>query len=544
MLDQALVALAGLGFFLAGLHILSEVVRTLAVRQVRVALSRLSKVPFSSALTGSLLGAVTQSTSAAAFVCIGLLNSRAMNFPTALSISSWSGVGTSLLVFMASVDLRLAALFALSLVALFYLASLHRSDAGRRTTELLLAVGVTLLGLAMVKDAGHVLEQNSWAREFFTFSSESWIYGFLIGLVITLVMQSSSTVSILAVALSATGLLPLLDAIVLVCGANVGSGLSVALISSHLTGLPRQLAVWQAVVKGIGSLTILALALALFATGAMDDHITQLLALPTVIALTYLLLNLSGAILSGVFQKPLMRLLEAAAPVDREKQQFEPEFIIDEATEDPEIALLLAQREQSRLIGLLPNALAPLRPEEADTASPLGNTQRRDLTLRLLEQVSGFVSEAVDRHPQNGDVSGLLLVQRCNDHLMSIVETLHGFVGELSGLKETAPHERAMCSSMTETLHLLLSLAADQANGSAEDSETLGKLTSDRSEIMKRFRNEIILESTHTQANREALFVATGFFERLIWLIRQLSTDLDAVANAAAIWGTKSAETV
>jgi phosphate:Na+ symporter len=71
MLTQALMAFAGLGFFFAGLNMLSGVVRSFAAKQVRVALARLAKVPFSNAVAGTLLGAVTQSTSAAAYVCIG-----------------------------------------------------------------------------------------------------------------------------------------------------------------------------------------------------------------------------------------------------------------------------------------------------------------------------------------------------------------------------------------------------------------------------------------------------------------------------------------
>ena len=158
MLSQALLAFAGLGFFFAGLNMLSGVVRSFGVRQVRVALKYLSRLPFSNALAGTMLGAVTQSTSAAAYVCIGLLQSRAIAFASALGISAWSGVGTALLVFLASIDLRLAALAALALVAVLHLAAMHRHDTGRRMTELLLAVGVTLIGLAMVKDAGH----ESW----------------------------------------------------------------------------------------------------------------------------------------------------------------------------------------------------------------------------------------------------------------------------------------------------------------------------------------------------------------------------------------------
>ena len=534
MLTQALLAFAGLGFFFAGLNMLSGVVRSFAARQVRVALARLSKVPFSNAVAGTLLGAVTQSTSAAAYVCIGLLQSRAISFPAALTISAWSGVGTSLLVFLASIDLRLAALFALSLVAMLHLASAHRHDAGRRVTELLLAVGVTLIGLAMVKDAGHVLEQNAWAREFFTFSSESWVYGFLIGFAITLVMQSSSTVSILAIAMSAAGLLPLASAVVLVCGANLGSGLSVALLSSHLTGLPRQLAIWQAIVKGLGTLVVLSVAMVLFASGTIESHVAPAFPVPTLIAITYLLLNLAGALLAGALRKPLLDILETFAPLDKEKQQFEPAFLMDEAVDDPETAFVLAQQEQSRLVGLLPDALSPLRPDQADAVTQLDNDERRGLSEALVAEIESFVSEAVNRHPQNADFGGLLLLQRCNNHILPLIDALHGYVGELSALKDPAPHEQVMCGSMTESLHFLLGLVADQAKGEDAEGEMLKRLTTDRSAVMTRFRNEIAVNGAQSNANREALFVATGLFERMVWLVRQLSTDLDLAGSALA----------
>jgi phosphate:Na+ symporter len=534
MLNQALMAFAGLGFFFAGLNMLSSVVRSFAARQVRVALARLSKVPFSNAVAGSLLGAVTQSTSAAAYVCIGLLQSRAITFPAALSISAWSGVGTSLLVFLASIDLRLAALFALAMVALLHLASVHRNDAGRRITELLLAIGVTLIGLAMVKDAGHVLEQNAWAREFFAFSSESWIYGFLIGFAITLVMQSSSTVSILAVAMSAAGLLPLDSAVVLVCGANLGSGLSVALLSSHLTGLPRQLAMWQAVVKGLGTIVVLSAAMVLFASGTIQSHVAPLFSVPTLIAITYLLLNLVGAVLAGALRRPLLDVLETLAPLDKEKQQFEPAFLMDEAVDDPETAFVLAQQEQSRLVGLLPDALSPLRPDQADAVTQLENGQRRNLSAALIGDIETFVSEAVNRHPQNADFSGLLLLQRCNNHILPLIDALHAYVEELGALKDPAPQEQVMCGSMTESLHFLLSLVADQAAGEDPEGDMLKRLTNDRSAVMTRFRNEIVVNGAQSNANREALFVATGLFERMVWLVRQLSTDLALASGDAA----------
>jgi len=532
MLDETLVALAGLGFFLAGLNMLSDVVRSLAARRLRAALARFGRLPLANPLAGSVLGAITQSSSAAAFVCIGLLNARAITFPAALSLSAWAGVGTSLLVFMAAVDLRAVALAALSIVGLLYLGSLHRGDTGRRTAELLLAAGITLFGLTMLKGTGHALADSPWVREFFTFASESWIYSFLIGFLVTLVMQSASTVSILAVMLSATGLIPLHAAVVLVCGANAGSGMSVAMISAHLSGQPRQLALWQAVVKLLGALAVLPLAILAPEGGGSVPALTGMLSVPTLLSITYLLVNVFGALLSRLFRAPLLRLLDVMAPIDRDRQQFEPEFILDEAAEDPETAFSLARQEQAKLVSLLPAALSPLRPEEEQAEALLDNTARRGLAASLAREISDFVSEAVANHPHGSDVSGLLLLQRCNGHILSLVDALHGYVGELSSLGETTGQDKAMCLSMTETLHLLLGLASEQAMGDDGNRDMLARLTRDRSEVMTRFRQQIVGTDAPSNATRESLFVATGLFERIVWLVGQLSSDLGDIGRS------------
>lgn len=531
MLEGTLAAFAGLGFFLAGLHMLSDAVRGLAARRLRVALARMARLPFGNVLAGSMLGAITQSTSASAFICIGLLNARAVSFAAALSISAWASVGTSILVFLASVDLRVLALLALALVGLLYLASLHRDEAGRRLTDLLLAIGVTLFGLTMLKATGHGLADNRWVMEFFTFASDAWIYSFIIAFIVTLLMQSSSTVSALAVMLSAAGVVPLESAMVMVCGANAGSGMSVALVSSHLTGLPRQLALWQAVVNLLGALAVLP-----FAVMVQDSaQLKALLPVPVLLSVAYLAINLLGAIISSLLSKPLLGLLGKIAPANRELQRFEPEFILDEATEDPETAFILGRREQAKLVSLLPAALDAVRHGEVQdggSAEDTGrdNDTRRRLALGLAGEISDFVSEAVSRHPGGTEVTALLLLQRCNEHIGSIIDALHGYVRELSTLTAMTGREQAMCESMTESLHLLLGLVADEADGDMSNHAVLEKLTGDRSETMTRFRAQIVAQEEQSHANREPLFVATGLFERTVWLVRQLSTDLSEIS--------------
>ena len=316
---------------------------------------------------------------------------------------------------------------------------------------------------------------------------------------------------------------------VMVCGANAGSGVSVALISSHLTGPPRQLALWQAVVKLIGALAVLPFAVMM----PLSVPFAALLPVPVLLSVVYLVINLIGAILSGLLRSPLLRLLEWMAPADRDLQRFEPEFILDEASEDPGTAFILARREQAKLVSLLPAALDPVRHGEAENDASLDNDARRGLALSLAGDISDFVSEAVSRHPIGAEVTALLLLQRCNEHISSIIDALHGYVRELSSLTAMTEREQTMCESMTESLHLLLGLVADEAEGDMSNHAMLERLTADRSEAMTRFRQQIVGHEEQSHANREPLFVATGLFERMVWLVRQLSADLGDISDAA-----------
>jgi hypothetical protein len=52
--------------------------------------------------------------------------------------------------------------------------------------------------------------------------------------------------------------------------------------------------------------------------------------------------------------------------------------------------------------------------------------------------------------------------------------------------------------------------------------------------VMTRFRGQIIEHHSESNTNREALYVATGLFERIVWLIRELATDQGTLLSEAS----------
>ena len=168
---QIISFLAGLGFFFTGLHYLSASMQPIFSGKLRSILITFTRGPFSSALTGSFLGVITQSTSAATFLCLGLLNSGALTINRALAMVAWSGSGTALLVFLVSIDIKTAGFFSLGIVGLMHLLNLTKDIKTKQIAAVFLAFGLLLFGLSLIKETGHVLNTSTWARDFFIFSS-------------------------------------------------------------------------------------------------------------------------------------------------------------------------------------------------------------------------------------------------------------------------------------------------------------------------------------------------------------------------------------
>jgi phosphate:Na+ symporter len=517
LVHQSVSALAGLGLFLSGLHMLATSTQQIAGRRVRKFLGRHAKGTLSAAMAGTLLGAVTQSSSAAAFICIGLLGSGALELSTALALSAWASVGTSLLVFLAAINMQLLGLYALGVVGITSLLNVNRYKRSRDVTALIFSMGLLFLGLGLIKEGAAGLRETAWVVEFFRVSAEFPVLGFLLGVVVTLVTQSSGTVSILALTLNLSGVLPLEEAIFIVCGANLGSGLSIAMATSHLVGQPRQLALWQCFVKFAGVIALMPLWV--FWPGGMSalvSVLTQHLSVSALIAYVYLALQVLGAVLSGLFVKSLLPCLIRLAPEPLLFTRFAPRHLYAEAVVEPGLALPLARLEQARLLAELPAYLDPLRLGEVDPAGVLPNGERHQAAEQLLAQIVEFVTETASNSRSDDDVATIFALTARNEAIHSLQDSLHSFVNTLDGIGH-----QELASAMVESLHLILTLLVETLSGQQDNREFLVDLTADRGDLMEGIRQSLLLDSTD-RGSRQSLFVATSMFERLIWLVRQV----------------------
>jgi phosphate:Na+ symporter len=94
--NGTLQALGGLGLFLFGMVILTEGLRSLAGRSLRLALCRFTRSPATGALTGAVTTAVVQSSSATTVAAVGFVGAGLITFPQSLGIIFGANIGTTI----------------------------------------------------------------------------------------------------------------------------------------------------------------------------------------------------------------------------------------------------------------------------------------------------------------------------------------------------------------------------------------------------------------------------------------------------------------
>ncbi|MFW6341319.1 MAG: Na/Pi cotransporter family protein, partial [Wenzhouxiangella sp.] len=505
---------AGLGLFFIGVKAIGSHLKEMSGRRFRLMMARATRRPLWSAALGTLAGAVTQSTNAVTFIMVSMTTAGLLDVRRALPIVAWANVGTAVLVMVATLDIHLLVLYLLGLVGLAYYLGLHEHDRFRHLVGALFGVGLLFLGLWLIKSGAAPLKDIPWVQSFLQFSAESLILAFLVGLVLTLVMQSSATVSVIAVTMTTVGLLDLDQTIMIVFGASIGSGLAVFLMSANLRGTSRQLALVQVWLKVIGVLVVLPLflvelwfdlpGLKALSTLPADDLATR-------IAWIYLLLQVASAASVSLLGGPLLALAARWSPEDPAESLGRPKYLYDQALDDAESALDLAEREQGRLVERLPGYLDSLR-EDAVQTSTVALDVLHPASKAVAGEIARFVADLMAR-PQSGDtLERVVNVHARNDLLVHLQEACHDLVETLAPPLEDQSAQ-ALRASLLESLHMLLSLLADSLDGDADDLALLQDTSQDRSGLMERIRGELIATDRGLSPVSQArLFASTSLF--------------------------------
>lgn len=533
---------AGLGLFFIGVKLVGEHLKQLSGRRFRNIVAKAVNNSVRGALLGILAGAVTQSTNAVAYLATSMTAAGLLSLRGAMPVVIWANLGTSALVLAATVNIRILVLYLLGIVGGAFYFNLDRSNRFRHLIGALLGVALLFLGLQFIKQGAVPLRELDAVRDMLELGADSYLMVFGIGAALTLVAQSSATVSIVAVAMTSVGLLTMSQTMMVIYGAGLGSAASLWFLSSNLSGASRQIILQQIILK-LGATTLMLILFGLEQwrhiplIQALTAWITPSISLQA--AWVYLLQQLLGCILASMFLGPVLTLLNKLAPATQEEELSRPVFLYDQALGDAETALDLVNREQIRIFSGLPDYII--------TADQLAETPRKDIQALyhgnacVLREIDQFLAELIDRNQDRQTMHRILNHQARNKVLGDLRESLF----DLRHLLEADDERRDRTHlehTLAEGMHAILSTMADmlssmETNGLDEDEAAmLAAMTSDRSTLMERLRHGLLSQGEDMPYSvQETLFSATSLFERTIWLLsRYLALVAPTTAPAVA----------
>lgn len=533
--------LAGLALFFHGVSGIRTHLQGLTSRRLRRQLAAWSRRPLLAGAGGFFFGAVTQSSTAVAFILTSLVSGGLMSVANALPIVAWANLGTVPLVFFASFNAHLAFLYLLGLAGLALAFDLGPARA-RPALSALFSAGLLFLGLQLMKDAFAPLPGYAGFRDLAAFIQGSALAVFVAGALLRVLVQSSSAIAVIAIALAHGGLLSDEQAFMMMFGTGAGVGLSILLLSSNLRGVARQIALYQALINAAAALVLCTLYYVEHYTGApLVLSLASALApspdSPVRLAYAFLFLQSAAVAAALLASRPAASWLARLCPPTDEQDLARPRFISPEALADPDSALELADKEQLALLALLPAQLDTLR----QPAPAIAPAVRHRAARAIAAEIEAYLRELVEHAPDHEASARLLALEQRLALIVSLTDTVHDFTATLARLRSPGAPPAPLLDSLLESLDTLLLTAHDASRDAApDDLALLVQLASDRGDLMERLRRQLLAASDPAldHARKSDLFYATSLFERAIWLIRQLALAQQALASPADVTQT------
>ena len=276
---------------------------------------------------------------------VGLVSANLVPLATAIVMLLGANVGSTLVVQLLALHITDYALELVGLGAL--VAMLTHRTAFRRMGRACFAFGLIVLGLAALSQGSKPIAANPLTADVLQQLSGAPIVLLVIGAMLAMVLSSSAASIGLILTLASTGALPIVAALALMLGANVGTTL-MALLSSLQGGTlaGRRLALVHTGTKLVGALILLAL------LGPLVPLLARLWSnAGTQVAMMHMGFNLALALLFVPLATPLARLMEwlLPEPVSTQGTHAGPRYLDPNALAQPAVALGQATRETLRM---------------------------------------------------------------------------------------------------------------------------------------------------------------------------------------------------
>ena len=254
--------IGALALLMFGMKTMSDSLQKMAGPQLRHVLGTMTTNRLTGILTGTLITAAVQSSTATTVMTVSFVNAGLLTLAQAISVIMGANIGTTLTAWIMSAG------FSFNITdfvwpAFFFAIILIYSKKRKIVGDFIFGISFMFLGLGTLRQTGIDMDlaHNQPVLDFFaSFDPHSFtttITFLLIGSVLTMCVQSSAAVMAITMILCSTGVLPIYQGIALVMGENIGTTVTSNVAALTANTQARRAAMGHMVFNVFGVLWIL-----------------------------------------------------------------------------------------------------------------------------------------------------------------------------------------------------------------------------------------------------------------------------------------------
>ena len=234
---ELLKLVGALGFFIYGMKVMSDGIQKAGGSKMRQILGGMTSNRYFGVMTGFLITAIVQSSSATTVMTVSFVNAGLLTLVESAGVMMGANIGTTVTAWIISIlgfKIKMSAI-ALPIIAFGMPMMFARKTKTRNWGEFLVGFALLFIGLSELKHAVPDIKNNPDVLNFLAgFADISFLSRLMfvgVGTLLTIIVQSSTAAMALTLVLCNSGVIPFEVAAAMVLGENIGTTITAELAS-------------------------------------------------------------------------------------------------------------------------------------------------------------------------------------------------------------------------------------------------------------------------------------------------------------------------
>ncbi len=452
--------LGSLGIFLFGMKIMSDALQRVAGSRLKTVLNYMTNNRFMGVLTGCLVTAIIQSSSATTVMVVSFVNAGMLTLIQSIGVIMGANIGTTVTTWIVSFfgfKFKISAI-ALAIVGVGFPLSFMKNQKWKDIGSLLIGFGLLFIGLDYLKnsvpDIKHSPEVMSFLSAYTGFGFGSIILFVLVGTILTLVVQSSSASMAITVTMLYKGWIPLPLAMAMVLGENIGTTITanLAAITTNKVAKTAARAHFLFNVFGVMWMLVLFRPFSEFVLKITPWDSSLLANFPLNVSLFHTLFNIVNTCIC-IFLVKYIAVVSSKLVFKSEKEKkygYSLQYLSTNLQKAPELELITAKNEIRKMLVLAGEMYGNYKQayfdDTEDLSKALDNAKKQeDLSDKMQIEISKYLNKCNRENISEDTANNILIMTRVVNEIESICDYCYQlvFLTEKIKRKKYRFHEKA-----------------------------------------------------------------------------------------------------